>query len=621
MRLDPKSGQSSIVPRMMGEEGRVICLQHFIFYSEALPVKRMWIESGEGCILTPEGVEGNFTNEAPGKVVFDGVGNAFPADCFVVNTRVSWVRLTGKFKGEIALEIWHAKDGGKTRIYGEGFQRREGRWESPWISLSPGDGRYFLSCEARNAFSVRDLAWEGDLPSPDVRPSFLVSITTFKREDFLLNLIQTLCQDLALRDFNISFLVVDNGETLENAELPEDARLTLVSQPNLGGTGGAMRALRFARSIRADYMVIASDDIIVSPEMLYRMLVMQSLANRPLSVGAVILTLDAPRAVLGQGGLLPETPLSEPTMIHKGWDLDDFATLPDLYLAKNCDYAGWWLMSAPVDSWRFLPPFFLHWDDVLEGILLKKIGVSIVVPASIFLWIDNYRSENIPVWKRYVGMRNALSTLMIIDSGQRPLDVVRSFRESVIRFLGSFDYDLAECCVQSFRDASRGPDWTHRPLEESRWIRTLMTFGPAMEDLSAHLSRAYERSSRRRGRLGGLFGKALYWGALAGVLFFISSKTAPDGGLAFRRVGDYDARKWAGYSQIAVVDDEGRGYLCQRSLKKSGLLLAETTALSIRFLFTHRSVSSAYRKGSECWEKDWNKTFASIEGARNLPEA
>lgn len=599
----------------------MICLQHFLFDSEALPVRAMWIRADEGCALDRDGARGTFPDEKPGTIVFDGIANAFASECYAVNTGLSKVKLTGEFEGEMALEIWHAGKDGTRPIHGEDFMGRSGRWESPWIPVSSGDGRFYLSVRARNAFSLSDLRWEGDLPPPPVRPHFLVSVTTFKRERWLLALIRALCTDLTLKEFHLSFLVVDNGETIDRAGLPEDSRLTLVSQPNLGGTGGAMRGLWWGRKIKADFLVVADDDIVMSPETLYRMLILQSLSKRPLAVGAVMLTLDSPRTVVEQGGLLPAVPLSGTTMIHHGVNLDNGHTLPDLYVAGHCDYSGWWLMSAPVKSWSFLPPFFLHWDDVLQGMLLKERGVSIVVPASIFLWHVNLRPKNIPVWKRYAGMRNALSTLLIETSGLRPFAVVGAFRKTLKRFLGSYDYALSECCIQAFRDASRGPAWTHHPLEESRWIRTLMGVGPVRTDLSGKLSPAWKSSRLVRSRLGDRMRKSLYWVTLAGLLLPLSSTTASDGGLAFRQDGDYDAWKWTGYSQIAVVDDDGHGYVCRRSWRKTGELVLDAAVLAIRFLLTHRAVSREYRGSIGQWEKDWDAVFTAMEAGLPLPES
>lgn len=594
----------------------MICLQHFLFDSEQLPVKTMWIEADEGCVPTPEGMTGTFPMQPPGKVTFDGIGNAFPIEPFAYNTSVSEVKLTGEFDGEISIEIWHAWRNGKTVIYEEGFQKRKGRWESQWIPLSPGEGRFFLSIHARGKFSIQHLQWEGNVPSLKVEPHFLVSVTTYKREEFLIQLIHSLCNDVSLKSLNISFLIVDNGETIERKQLPEDPRLTLFSQANLGGTGGAMRGLRFARSIKAAYMIISDDDIVMPPETLYRMLILQTLSNRPLAVGALMLTLDDPFTVVEQGGLIPNTPLSGTTMIHNGRQINNLLTLHDLYEKKNCDYSGWWLLSANVTSLNFLPPFFLHWDDVLQGLLLKKQGTSVVVPASIFLWHVNLRPKNIPVWKRYVGLRNGLSTHFINSNRLSPFQITRAFFQSIHRFLISFDYELAEYYLLAFRDASCGSKWTHHPLEESDRVRALMKAGPIRTDLSGRLSLSYSASLDRKSLWSDRLRKITYYLSIAGYLFPFSRKTAPNGGLAFRTDGNYDAWNWTGYQQIAVVDTEGRGYICQRSWRKAGSLLMNTLLLSIRFLLTHKSVSNAYRKSTSLWEENWNAAFAKIEGGK-----
>ena len=129
-----------------------------------------------------------------------------------------------------------------------------------------------------------------------------MSITAFKRDDFVLPLLKDLCDYHPLKKFNLTFLVVDNGLTLNRSQLPNDHRVRFIPQINLGCTSGFMRGLLEAKSLKTDFMVIADDDIVMPPETLYRMLVFQSLSINPIAVGAAMFVIRNPNILWEQGG-------------------------------------------------------------------------------------------------------------------------------------------------------------------------------------------------------------------------------------------------------------------------------------------------------------------------------
>ena len=167
-------------------------------------------------------------------------------------------------------------------------------------------------------------------------------------------------------------IVVDQGGTL--AELPAFARLRhehplieLITQPNLGGSGGYARGMLEASGDTDAAMLLSDDDAILSEESLRRMLTYQALATRPTIVGAPLFSAASPTRLLTHTERVDAAPSrrsadrmrrGRPRRHHAGGlDLRD--------LRGTANYTGWWAPSSrrgPQQSWG-CPLLFLKWDD------------------------------------------------------------------------------------------------------------------------------------------------------------------------------------------------------------------------------------------------------------------
>ena len=599
----------------------LICLQHFLFAINTLSIDDLSFQTdSDHCVKREkEGLSGFFPEKAEGEsLTFDGILNAFPIVTFSRHTALSHVRLKGEMTGEISIQIHHVDETGDRVIYEEPFEKRIGPWESPRIPIERQkeqenqEGRIYLSCRVRGKFSVRGLGWWTESDSSN-DPTFLVCVTTYQGNEFVREMIGDICAYEPLKKLAMSLLIVDNGQTLRREQLPPDSRLSLLPQPNLGSTGGVMRGLHHAHSTGVEYLItIADDGLILSPEILYRLMILQSLVKEPLSIGAMMLYLDRPTVVLEQGARVSIKTYGPMNCINTQVDLLRPESFKHLYREQSCDYTGSWLMSDPVTVLHYLPAFFLYLDDVLQGLLLKQDGIRTIVPPHLFIW--QTFGNDFKSFKGYTWFRNDLAMRLGAGLSAQRLSVILCFFRRLYRSLTNFDYDRAELLLISFEDVLRPSGWAENPISGTDRIRLIRKNDPVLLDLSSRLSTTYAPAKqRKRSRLISGTQRVFSILTIAGYLNPLTKSVASDGGVVFRYHGDNDFWQWTGYRQIAVIDSDKRGYLCERSWKRMTKILARTLSASIRWIFSIGCLRKEYRKPSIVYQKMWADTFETVD--------
>ncbi len=602
------------------------CLQHFLYTIDTLEIKGLILQttSKAPVTLTTEGVIGSFPESAGGEwLSFDGIVNAFPVGTFSRHTRIQLISLRGELEGDMAIQIRHVDEDGEHILYEEPFSHRNGHWESPPLPIGGKEGRYYLSCRVKGSFSLGFLGWwvlDESIP----KSSFMVGVITYQSTKTL-GMLWSLCNYQPLKELRMSLVVVDNGQTLTSKDLPNDNRLSLISQPNLGATAGCMRGLWNAKKTDSDYFIVIADDgMILDPEVLYRLIVLQSIATKPLAVGAMMLYLDHPTVLHEQGARVPLRIYDSMLSNNNRLDLLNPESVKTLFREKPSDYAAWWIMSAPSNELPFLPGFFLYLADTLQGLLLGNKGVRTIIPPHLFIWqnfglnmdlagnklrfFDCYRNE--------LGMRLA-SDLPVTFK----LTVV-PFLKKILRSLGNFDYKKAEVFLEGFEDVMKPSLWALDPIAGAERILKIRKSDPPITDFSGYLSTCYAPvKSRKRSRFISIPQRLLAIITVAGYLNPFAKSVAPDGGFVFCYPGDYDFWQWTGYKQLAMINSEKKGYLCQRSWKKMSGILVRTAKVSLQLLLSVRRLQKEYQQPSEKYENMWIKTFDTVDKTQSRTPA
>ena len=299
---------------------REICLQNFLFEYSPIGMETLWGHSSHPVKRSETKISGNYIPEnADVTVSFDGLANQFPVDYFRLFSTITRVRLSTFLVADSAhLSILQTSPGGKTTLlFNQKITNFSGKLSTDWIDINNLNGSLHLQVIYRGSLEISQTAWIGESETAIPSPSTLLSITAFKRDEFVLPLLESLCCYGPLSLLDLKILVVDNGGTLAPGKMPNDPRLLFVPQENLGCTSGVMRALTIARDLNTDFMVIADDDIVLPPEMLYRLLIFQIVSNRPISVGAGMLTLQNPDMLWEKGSQVLSSGLNALKPLHK----------------------------------------------------------------------------------------------------------------------------------------------------------------------------------------------------------------------------------------------------------------------------------------------------------------
>ncbi len=514
-------------------------------------------------------------------------------------------------KGKVGLQIHHADESGDRVIYEEPVKIRSGLWQSPSLPISGIDGRYYLTCQLQGPFSLHHFQWNTQDTS-NSEDSFLLSITTYKSAKAL-DTIRDICLYEPLNTLKLSLLVVDNAQVIRRDQLPNDHRLHLVSQPNLGATGGYIRSLRHARFTEADYLVtLADDDMVLHPETLYRMMAFQCLTLKPIAVGSMMLYLDRPTLVHEQGATVPKRIYTPMRSINNQIDLTNPRSFRNLYRENICDYSGWWLLSRPVAVSSFLPAFFLYGDDILEGILLGKNDIQTIIPPHLFIW--QTFGYDLKSFRTYLMARNELALRFSAEYPISAISTLTSFFQQILKNLSDYDYFRAEFFLLAFEDVLQPLNWISNPLKGVQRIQKIRSKEPPIENLSERLSKSYlPNRDKKRHRLVSMTQKFLSILTLNGYFNPFAKLFSTDGGLVYRSKSDHDSWQWIRYKQLAVIDQEKNGYICKRSWRKMASILGRSIQASLIFWWALPRLKKEYVKPSNEWEAVWGRTFEVID--------
>lgn len=265
-----------------------------------------------------------------------------------------------------------------------------------------------------------------------VSPRILIIIVTWNKQQYVLDLLQSLTQIQVKADLDI--VVVDNASEDDTVRLLKqqhpDVHLICNSE-NIGGTGGFNTGLDYAFSQPEDkyqYLWLLDNDVVVHQHALQALLnVLQQ--NDDIAVaGSTMMQLDYPWRIneMGAfidkaGGLLVLNRHHQEINAWKGQDVNTLLTTdPDLSKSlmhcqamMDVDYvaAASLLIRAPVAKqiglWR---DYFIHFDDVEWCLRIRDAGHRVVVSAQSLIWHLSAAAK-VPTWLLYYDNRNLLSLL------------------------------------------------------------------------------------------------------------------------------------------------------------------------------------------------------------------
>jgi galactofuranosylgalactofuranosylrhamnosyl-N-acetylglucosaminyl-diphospho-decaprenol beta-1,5/1,6-galactofuranosyltransferase len=407
--------------------------------------------------------------------------NAFPASYWRRWTPVRAVRLTIRTAGTGHLVVMRSTARGA-------LQRQESRkvsgggeqvFDLPLTAFGDGGWYWFDAYAGSEDLTILGAEWTADADLARTEGSFSISMTTMNKVEYCLENIRTLAEDPDLRELLDVMYVIDQGSDRlsdhpeELAPLQESmgAKLQVIEQGNIGGSGGFSRGMYEAATAgTSTYVINCDDDIVIEPESLIRMVTFADFATRPTLVGAHMFDLNN-RSVLHTFGEVVDPWRIQPAVaIGDGVLGHDFAaeplrSTPWLHRRADVDYNGWWSCLIPTETVRAIGlslPVFIKWDDAEYGLRAKKAGYPTVSLPGAGVWHMSWvDKDDLVGWQAYFHERNRIITALLHSPYARGGRVVKESQFMDVKHLISMQYYTEAGRLMAQQDVLEGPDALH----------------------------------------------------------------------------------------------------------------------------------------------------------------
>ncbi|MEF9892080.1 MAG: glycosyltransferase [Anaerorhabdus sp.] len=301
-----------------------------------------------------------------------------------------------------------------------------------------------------------------------------VCICTYKREDYVLKTIRSICDSLFSNIDNysnkISIIVSDNAGTLDCSEF-SNYPVYIVKNKNFGGSGGFTRCLLEVCKSDFTHILMQDDDILLEPECLKRTLTLTELLKtefQDVSIAGGMFTFETPFIQFEASALWKGKPVS---LKH---DLD--MRYKDALIQNNrlepADYSAWWYQCMSVKGIKdnYPIPFFIKCDDVEFGLRLHR---TIIVMNGICVWHESFLKKSNP-YIEYYSTRNALVTNSLCERTYSFEKAIIVEIQLFVRCLLKQKYSAAYFHMLALCDYKKGVNFFLNTNEEdlNNWLRS-----------------------------------------------------------------------------------------------------------------------------------------------------
>lgn len=326
--------------------------------------------------------------------------------------------------------------------------------------------------ETESGFDLYHASYEVELSAPERDIEFVMSTTTFKKENYILSNIEKVKQEICAVDDDFAkhfhMYVVDNGRTLDAQKVSDD-QITIIPNENVGGAGGFVRGMIAAmdQNPKATHILLMDDDIEVSTESIrrtYTLLKILKPEHQQKMISGAMLNLLEPDMQYEDLGFMDELgafrPVKHPMRVSLPEALVLNETFDPSYISTNArhNYAAWWYCCIPMTQieQNGLPlPVFVRADDAEYG---TRCESGFITMNSIGVWHEPFHSRYNSAVERYQTYRNCL--IAKHTTGFAPESkFIKLIERTFDLELKNFNYYSASLVADSFEDFLRGPDF------------------------------------------------------------------------------------------------------------------------------------------------------------------
>ena len=292
--------------------------------------------------------------------------------------------------------------------------------------------------------------------------------TTFLKEDYIIPNIELVKNEVLAADDviakNFHMFVIDNGRTLD-AEALSDEGVTVLPNPNVGGSGGFARGMMEAMKHDENFthVLLMDDDVSISTESLRRTFNLLSLATgkyKNAFINGAMLVAEEPNRQFEDVSYVVNSGAYTSVKSNKYYmDQQQYIVRNehiDVEIPKA--YGAWWFSCIPVSAIEQvgLPlPLFVRCDDVEYGMRAKPIYMTM---NGICVWHDGFMGRSRASVDSYQYVRNFLIMIAMTDCSSQDLFMLRMERALRLQ-LRVMSYDAADLILDGIADYLKGPDY------------------------------------------------------------------------------------------------------------------------------------------------------------------
>ena len=292
--------------------------------------------------------------------------------------------------------------------------------------------------------------------------------TTFLKEDYIIPNIELVKNEVLAADDviakNFHMFVIDNGRTLD-AEALSDEGVTVLPNPNVGGSGGFARGMMEAMKHDENFthVLLMDDDVSISTESLRRTFNLLSLATgkyKNAFINGAMLVAEEPNRQFEDVSYVVNSGAYASVKSNKYYmDQQQYIVRNehiDVEIPKA--YGAWWFSCIPVSAIEQvgLPlPLFVRCDDVEYGMRAKPIYMTM---NGICVWHEGFMGRSRASVDSYQYVRNFLIMIAMTDCSSQDLFMLRMERALRLQ-LRVMSYDAADLILDGIADYLKGPDY------------------------------------------------------------------------------------------------------------------------------------------------------------------